>query len=260
MQLITRFQRLIPYRSIPILLYHQIAEAAQKEDRILLSIPPDIFRSQMKYLHEKGYVSIMLDELAEIENNKKSDSRKLIAITFDDGYLDNYTHAFPILQEYGFSATIFAVTDFFGKSHAWDSCAPKRYMDWSHAREMQHYGISFQSHTCTHPDLTKVGFKEGMRELTYSRRKIEDCLGTPVRHFSYPYGRYNNEVIKMVKEAGYVSSYAAGMSDRGCFARERFDVELKDSPLLFSFMASHWGSWVRTIRNSLFPPESAGEK
>lgn len=252
--------KLIPYRSVPILAYHQIAKTSPEEDRLRLAVPPETFESQMKYLHDHGYTTVALDELAEAENNKKRDPRKLIAITFDDGYLDNYTNAFPILQKYGFSATIFAVTDFIGKSHAWISCAPMRYMDWSHAREMERYEISFQSHTCTHPDLTKLSVAEGIQELTNSRKKIEDCLGNPVRHFAYPYGKYNNEVIEMVKETGYLSSYAAGMSERGGFARERFSVELKNSPFLFYFKASHLGSWVRTIRNSLFPSESEGKK
>ena len=253
-------KQIIPYRSVPIIFYHQIVETIDEENRILHSIPPDIFRSQMKYLHDRGYISISLDELESIDKNKKQDSRKLIAITFDDGYLDNYTNAFPILQEYEFSATIFAVTDLFGKSNVRNSCAPRRYLDWSHAKEMVRHGISFQSHTCTHPDLTKIGVKEGFYEIAVSRKKIEDALGTPVRHFSYPYGKYNDEVVEKVKKAGYLSSYAAGMSEKGGFVRERFEVELKDSSVLFSLMASHWGSWARRIRNSLFLPEFFSKK
>ena len=77
-------QQIVPYKSVSILLYHQISESTNKEDRILISIPPDIFRSQMKYLHDREYISITLYELPYIENNKEQDSRKYI----DDGYKD----------------------------------------------------------------------------------------------------------------------------------------------------------------------------
>lgn len=246
---------LIPYRATPVLLYHQIAQMDHPEDRILLSIPPDRFRFQMKYLRDHGYTVVTLDELARIENGNQEYSAQAVAISFDDGYLDNYTNAFPILQEFGFSATVFLITDFVGKTHAWDACSPKRYLDWRHIKEMSRHGISFQSHTCTHPDLRKIEAGEAMQELTDSRKKIEDVLGKPVRHFAYPYGKYNDAVIRRVKEAGYLASYAAGMSERGSFARERFDVDVKDSPVLFSFMTSRWGSWIRTVRNTLFQPE-----
>ena len=238
------FRRLLPYRSIPVLVYHSISKTTRAEDLLRQGVPPDTFRSQMKYLYDKGYASLSLCELAESEKNKKPDTRKRIAITFDDGYMDNYTTAFGILQEFGFSATIFVVTGLLGK---------ERYMHWSHAREMLNYGISIQSHTCTHPDLTKISHSAGLRELVSSRRKIEDVLGIPVRHFAYPYGKFNHDVIKSVRQAGYQYSYAAGVSVPGRFSRERFDVSLQDNIFMFFWMASHWGSWARTVRNSLLP-------
>jgi len=84
---------------VPILAYHQIAKTSPEEDRLRFVVPPETFESQMRYLHDHGYTTVALDELAEGENKKK-DSRKLIAITFHDGYLDNYTNAFPILKRY----------------------------------------------------------------------------------------------------------------------------------------------------------------
>ena len=236
--------RLVPYKSIPVLVYHSIANRTNVEDPSRPFIPPDTFRSQMKYLYDRGYTTLTLDELVEKEKAKKRDTKKHIAISFDDGYLDNYTNVFGILQDFGFSATIFVATGLLGK---------KGYMNWSHAGEMLDYGISFQSHTCTHPDLTKIGHAAGLRELVESRRKIEDILGTPVRHFAYPYGKYNHDVINRVKEAGYRWSYAAGMSKNGRFSRERFDVNIKDSFFMFFCIVSHWGSWCRRVRNRLLP-------
>jgi peptidoglycan/xylan/chitin deacetylase (PgdA/CDA1 family) len=236
--------RLAPYKSIPVLVYHSVARTTCAEDPFRLGVPPETFRAQMKYLHARGYATLTLDELAEIENSEKPDTDKRVAITFDDGYLDNYTAGFPILQEFGFSATIFVVTDLIGK---------KRYMNWSQAREMQDYGISFQSHTCTHPDMTKLEAADAVRELVASREKIEDVLGSQVRHFAYPYGLYNPDVIRRVQDAGYLWSYAAGMSENGRFSRERFDVRLQDSFLMFRLLSSHWGSWCRTVRNTVLP-------
>src|SRR5581483_10139188 len=80
--LMRTFPKLIPYRATPILLYHQIAETVPG-DRILLSIPPERFRSQMKYLRDRGYTAVTLDELAQIENGGRADSRKVVAISFD---------------------------------------------------------------------------------------------------------------------------------------------------------------------------------
>lgn len=251
---------LIPYRSIPVLVYHHVTET-EREDIRAFSISPGRFLSQMRYLKKKGYASISLDELANIEMGgesgagpgpkiKSPKTKKLFAISFDDGYLDNYTNAFPVLKLFGFKATVFLATGFVGKkTQPIGSCAPSAHMDWPQAKEMQRHGMSFQSHTCTHPDMTKIGVEQINRELNESRKEIEAHLGAPVRHFAYPYGRFNERVMERVKEAGYAWSYAAGASERSSFARERFDVDTEDPPVLFRFMASGYGSWVRTVRN-----------
>ncbi len=98
-------------------------------------------------------------------------------------------------SEYSLSATIFIVSDIIGKD--------KKYFNWNQAREMTRRGICFQSHTCSHPDLTKVNNDTLQKELVQSKSKIESELGSEVNHFAYPYGSFNLKVMGFVKHSGY---------------------------------------------------------
>ena len=130
---------------IPILLYHQIAVTIPGEDQTIIGISQKTFEAQMNYLYSHKYSTITLDDLANMTDDQKIKLTIRFVITFDDGYLDTYTNAFPILQKYGFVATIFVVTDFMGKNHSWGTDKSVPYMQWSHVREMFKYGISFGS-------------------------------------------------------------------------------------------------------------------
>jgi peptidoglycan/xylan/chitin deacetylase (PgdA/CDA1 family) len=238
---------------IPILLYHQISVTTPEEDPTRIGIPPKTFEAQMNYLYCHGFSTITLDDLTNMKDDKNNNLNRWFVITFDDGYLDNYTNAFPILQKYGFVATIFAVTDFIGKNHSWGLGKSVRYMDWAHAREMVKYGISFGSHTCTHPDLTRLDDKTLLSELIISKQIIEEQLGSPVRHLAYPFGKYDFRVMQMCKLAGYDSAYAAWWSNDERYSRERLQIKLKDGKYLFALKASGWASWLRKIRNLMLP-------
>ena len=209
------FPRLLPYRMVPILAYHQIAVTTCKEDPLRLAIPPQRFEAQMKYLFNRGFITMTLDERISIVNGINRACGRRIVITFDDGYLDNYTNAFPILKKYGFSATIFLVSSFIGKMNSWRIDSQTRLMDWSHVREMARYGICFQAHTATHLDLTTLADEVVSEELVESRKKIEDVIGIPVKHLAYPYGRYNQGVMRLTNDAGYVA--ASDIKRRSCF-------------------------------------------
>jgi peptidoglycan/xylan/chitin deacetylase (PgdA/CDA1 family) len=240
---------IIPYRSTPVLLYHRITVTTPQEDPLRLSISPEVFDKQMQYLHKNRFTSFSLNEL--IEPNKKLENCKAkpIAITFDDGYLDNYSHAFPILLKYGFSAMIFLVTDYVGKMNVWDTSSPVPLMGWSQVKEMAGYGMSFQSHTRTHPNLLTLDDGAVTNELLGSRHQLEDTLGVPVRHIAYPYGRFDQRVNRLAGLAGYQAGWAAGLAAGGCFARERMQITSGDNQLLFAFKVSSWAGWVRKIRH-----------
>lgn len=237
--------KIFPYSVVPILMYHRISSTKPEEDTFMAAIAPKRFDEQMKYLSKRGFTTMTLDEFIIGHYNYKKTYDRRIVITFDDGYLDTYINAFPILLKYKFSATVFVVANFLGKMHTWHSCKPVPYMEWSHCREMSRYGISIQSHTCTHPDLTLLTNEAALAEIYESREKIEDFLGLPVRHLSYPYGKYDRRIMELVKKAGYSSGCTAGKSDRDRFSLERFCILPSYNIITFALKACMWSTWFR---------------
>lgn len=235
----------------PVLLYHQIASTTPTEDALRLAVPPETFESQIKFLHGKGYRSVTLDAIANIFPVSSPVKERVVAITFDDGYLNNYMNAFPILQKYGFTATIFFPTAFVGKANLWDSGSTPL-MTWAHARQMADCGISFQSHSSTHADLISLSDDDALCELVGSKKMIEDELDIPVWHFSYPFGRYDERIKRLVEKAGYRWAWAAGIAERKRFSMERFQISLKDTGFPFLLKVSRWGEIIRRVRQFRF--------
>lgn len=159
-----------------------------------LSVTPTEFEQQMSYFKTYNFHVVSLDQIYDYLQNGTQLPTKPVAITFDDGYLDNYTYAFPILQKYGYPATIFAITSLVGK---------KGYITWEQAREMAKNGISIQSHTVNHRPLSTQSNDNVMTELQTSREIIEKEVGEPVKYVAYPEGYYNNLTEQIVKAAGY---------------------------------------------------------
>ncbi|MBZ0165167.1 MAG: polysaccharide deacetylase family protein, partial [Candidatus Omnitrophica bacterium] len=146
-----------------------------------------------------------------IKSKNEPLSRKTVVLTFDDGYADNYTNAFPLLKKYNFPATFFISTEKVGLPG---------YVTWDQLREMAAAGISIGSHAVRHeylPDLSRQRIIEEVRE---SRRILEQQLGMPVLNFSYPVGGFNDEIKSLVRQAGYQSAVT---TNRG-FDRFNHDV------------------------------------
>ena len=178
---------------IMVLNYHKVDDMD-----ISLSVLPGDFAAQMKYLAEHDYHTITIDEFyaglvgeGELPDNP-------VLITFDDGYEDNYTKAYPILKRYGFKATIFVISDFVGR---------KNYMTWSELQEMAANGMSIESHTATHESLTDLTDEQLKKELVESKQRIETELNTKVNFLAYPTGAYNLHIAGLVKEAGYKAAF-----------------------------------------------------
>lgn len=164
----------------------------------MISTSADVFRRQVKHLSEAGYSSLSLRDLVTSLKDGRSLPEKPIVLTFDDGFRNFYTHAFPVLNEYGFCATVFLVTDFCGKYNDWGgnpSDFPRsELLSWSEIKELNDAGIEFGSHTKTHPDLTKLTPAEAEDEIVASKSAIEDALGHDTVTFAYPFGRFNDSV------------------------------------------------------------------
>jgi peptidoglycan/xylan/chitin deacetylase (PgdA/CDA1 family) len=196
----------------------------------------DVFDQQLEALSKKGYKTIDFQQLYNAFSNGTSLPDKPVIITFDDGYLDNYEIAFPILRKYGFEATIFIPTDCVNKSeHTVFNRNPL--MSWSEIREMNEKGITFSSHTASHPHLTKLTDGEITDELARSKEKMESFFGQDCNFIAYPYGDYDLRVRNLTEKAGYLAacSVRIGLNRPGddLFALKRISIIDHDHPSKF---------------------------
>jgi peptidoglycan/xylan/chitin deacetylase (PgdA/CDA1 family) len=181
---------------VPVLMYHGVSKTAERDKRARSTNPAyclstRAFREQMNWLAENRFPTLSLQTLLD---QQSLHDNKAVVITFDDGWLNNYTEAFPILKERGLSATVFVATGFIGRSG---------YMNWNQLKEMSRGGVSIQSHTVNHRPLDGLNKIEIRHELVSSREAIENRLGLPVHFLSLPHGMANNEVLAIAGEAGY---------------------------------------------------------
>ena len=182
---------------VPILLYHYIGNNPDPADKARdnLSVTPDKFDEQMGYLQKNGYNPIILDTLAAALSGQITLPDKSIVISFDDGYMDLFYNAFPILQKYGFRAVAFIPTGLVGTSY---------YASWDQLDTMQQSGlISMQSHSVNHANLPSLSSNILTFELGESRRVLEARYRAPVNFIAYPYGVSNQIVWNKAREVGY---------------------------------------------------------
>lgn len=191
---------------IPILTYHYIGNNPNPEDksRDYLEVTPDKFEEQMKYLSENGYQTIDFDRLYAILSGQATLPSKAIILTFDDGYIDFYVNAFPILKKYNIHAVAFIPTALVGGSY---------YMNWDQIKEINSSGlVSFQSHSVNHSDLISLNDAQLNYQLIESKRVLEENLGRIVNTFCYPYGRSDERVWQAAKKAGYIGAVGTWVS------------------------------------------------
>lgn len=181
--------------SLAILTYHSISN-----DEGPTSIPPDVFRMQMKAIAELGVDAIGLDDVERWMKGEASLSRPSIAITFDDAFQDFADAAFPVLQEYGFRSCVFVPTDLAGGAENWEGAniPPRALMEWTTIRELSAAGVDFGSHSCRHRDLVKLSENELEDDLAASRRELENAISRETPHFAPPYGGSNERVIQAI--------------------------------------------------------------
>ena len=187
---------------------------------ISLAIDPEDFDWQMKYLVDHGYHTISPDELYAFLEGKGTLPDRPVLITFDDGYVDNYTNAYPILKKYNLKATIFIVTGFVSER--------KGYLTWDQLREMEQHGITAQSHTVTHAPLPELSDERIREELIVSKQQAEAELGHPIEFIAYPTGVHDLHIVGIAKEVGYKGGFTVkyGNVDRSSnvYAMERVPV------------------------------------
>lgn len=158
-------------------------------------VHPDDFAAQMGWLVSAGYEVVPLSTLAAHLSEGKAIPDNWACITFDDGYADNYSHAFPLLKHYGMPATVFLVTGKMDKD--------PEFLTREQIADMRAHGIEFGAHTVDHVSLSSVAPGQAREQVLGSQQQLGDLLGEPGRHFCYPFGHFNETVEQFIREAGF---------------------------------------------------------
>jgi peptidoglycan/xylan/chitin deacetylase (PgdA/CDA1 family) len=192
---------------VPILMYHHVEDVPSNADayRRDLSVSPEKFRAQLRYLKQEGYESITLNDLALHLTVGKPLPPKPIIITFDDGYRDAYTQAFPLLRRFGFVGTFFLI------SAPIDANDPD-FLSWAEVEEMHAAGMAFEPHSWDHPDMRNRGFNFVVFQILAPKEAIEARTGETCRFFAYPSGRYDQFVIDVLRSANF---WGAVLTEQG---------------------------------------------
>jgi peptidoglycan/xylan/chitin deacetylase (PgdA/CDA1 family)/GT2 family glycosyltransferase len=244
---------------VPVLMFHSVSAPLNNLEKEW-HISPVRFLRFAEWLRKKGYRC--LTPAAWLEGERRSGH---VVLTFDDGYSDFYSEAFPILQRFSLGAIVFVVVEQIGKSNDWDrklKVRPRRLLTAVEIRELHRHGVAFASHSLTHPSLTLLSDKDLRREVFDSKSRLEDLLGAEVTCFSYPFGQVDHRVRAAAAEAGY----KIAMSDRGGLnfwedplLMKRINVSEKDSLPGFALKVAsgrsvpqHISEWlVRVVRRSV---------
>lgn len=242
---------------VPILMYHSISSREETKHPYYQTVTsPEVFAAQMKYLHDNGYSTISPSEAASYVQSPDTPSWRPVVITFDDGFADFYTNAFPILSRYGFSAAVYLPTAFIGKS-------AKEFkgvdcLTWDQVRELHRTGIEFGSHTVTHPQLKSVKPAELEFELQSSKEDIEQELGCHVSSFAYPYafpeadrvftGRLRETLGAVGYKNGVSTIIGTASPGRDVFFMNRLPVNSCDGPQMFKAKLDGGYDWLHSIQ------------
>ena len=228
---------------VPVLMYHKI-DGAYKESK--LSVSPESFERQMRFLVDHHYNIVSLDELSDLIRSKNPIPYKTVAVTFDDGYENNYTNAYAVLRRYGIPASIFVVVNKIGE---------QGYLTWEEIKEMASNGIDIGSHTlseCYLPDIEDpVRLKN---EIFESRSIIQAEIPGEASFIAYCSGGFNERVRELVIEAGYKGACATNPGkdypDDDIYAVKRLRISrTSDNLFVFWIETSGFYTWLKEHRD-----------
>jgi peptidoglycan/xylan/chitin deacetylase (PgdA/CDA1 family) len=189
---------------VPILTFHKVDPAFEWG---VTRVTPTLFIKLITFLKNEGYTSITLSQLFDSDATLPN---KPIVLTFDDSYESVYTYAYPIMESVQFIGTIFIITGYVGKFNSWDvNLGGKqfRHMNWMQIKQLADAGFEVGSHSVHHKDLTYLNASTLQSEVEQSKTIIEDKIGSSVQFISFPFGRFNRNIIDICKQVGY---------ERGC--------------------------------------------
>jgi peptidoglycan/xylan/chitin deacetylase (PgdA/CDA1 family)/GT2 family glycosyltransferase len=193
-------------RGVPVLMYHAFTESGERDRYVL---PKRSFARQMRLLAALRYRTISFEQLGEMMRNRQPLPRRTVVVTIDDGYRDNYEFAFPVLRRHGFSATVFLVSQRIGASNDWGdkgAVSGRPTLTREQIESMRAGGIEFGAHTRTHCRLSEADEEEIATQVAGSRQDLGEELGASVDTFAYPYGLYDERVVRATGEAGFLTA------------------------------------------------------
>ena len=209
----------------PILGYHRVGAACGDH---VPTVSAEVFERHLEYLARRHYRVLSLEEVADCLEHRRPLPRRSTVITFDDGYVETYSIALPLLKRFGFPSIVFIAPGEVG----W-----KGFVTWDHVRAMAEQGMSIGSHTVHHSYLPLVPRQRLAEELVESKHLIESQIDRPVHFISYPIGGFTPEVQEIVREAGYRAACTTNRLSRmkaiDRFALRRIKITERDRHLLW---------------------------
>lgn len=199
----------IDYKRPRVLMYHMVREHIDGAKFNKLRVKPAEFEKQIRYMKEQGFHFVTMHELRE---NWGNHPEKTVAITFDDGYLDNLENAYPILEKYQAKATIYVVVDRHDRDWSTYKKAHHNSGELMHEAKLSDEQVHFLantglveigSHTMSHANLAKLTDQQCLEELSLSKQQLEQITSQEVTSFAYPFGIYSDRDVEMAKQAGY---------------------------------------------------------
>ncbi|MEU6528918.1 polysaccharide deacetylase family protein [Streptomyces sp. NPDC046928] len=213
--------------SVPILMYHAVADAPAAAIRAL-SVTPAAFAGQMDVLAERAFTPVTPARLAQAWRGGPALPRRPVLITFDDGYHGVHRHALPVLRRHGFPAGVFVTTGWLRGPHEIHEAALDTMLDWDEVGELAAAGLEIGGHSHTHPQLDQLPDDRLSYEVERCREIISHRIGSSPTSFAYPYGYSDRRVRRAVRGAGFTQSLAVGnaLADpgQGPFALRRMTV------------------------------------
>ncbi len=192
-------------------MYHSISKDTNPKFK-QFTVSPELFAEHMAYLHQHRYTPITVTQYVSAQyHGGDSLPERPVILTFDDGFADFYTEAFPLLKQYDFKATLYVTTGYVEGTSTWlqrEREMTRPMLTWNQLREISLSGIECGGHSHTHPQLDTLTQYEAEREIVQSKRILESQLGDKVSTFAYPFGYYTDSVRRQVQKAGYMSACA----------------------------------------------------
>lgn len=217
---------------IPVLLYHRVGETQGS-----MTVTTKRFAKDLSELRKMGFTTITLDLFRQYMADPETPlPENPLMLSFDDGYLDNFTHAYPLLREQGMTAAFYIITGMVGEENRLTS---------AHIQEMATKGMSIGSHTVSHRELGMMGAEEAANEMSLSRLYLEGLLQRPVNFIAYPKGSYNEFTAKIANEAAYNGGFSIsyGTCSHTCnpYALKRIPIFSFDREIKQTMLKRGWG-------------------